>query len=576
MAPFRHGLSYLCQNPESMHALLHRTRVLVLLLFFPGVVSAQFGSNRQALIDSLRNHIRILASDSFGGREPGTPGELLAMEYISLRFKTIGLEAAGSDGFYQAFNFTKSIKAAKNCKLTLDKKPLQADKDFTPMAYSADASISGTAFDAGYGMVVTSLNHNDYPGTKSQIGNIFIIDASTPDKAGPHSKYAAAADLRSRIDTAITRGAAGIVFYSADSAFTPPSLSSRVRVTPCSIPVLYYTGNIDVLKTAKTISMQSGLVRESANGHNVAGFIDNKATNTVIIGAHYDHLGHGGEESLHRGDPAVHNGADDNASGIAGLIELARHLKQSGPKSNNYLFLAFSGEEKGLLGSAYYTRNATVDLKAVNYMLNMDMIGRLKTDDPVLLVSGAGTSDAWKITMNYLSPQGFRVKTSESGIGPSDHTSFYLKDIPVLHFFSGTHSDYHKPSDDEHLINYPGEADILAYIASLIESLDDKGKIAFVKTKDTENGDTPRFKVTLGVVPDYGFEGQGMRIDGVSEGKPAYKAGLKSGDIVLQIGTFKVLDMMSYMKALGGFSKGEKTRVAIIREGKPMELDVEF
>ncbi|MFM9055944.1 MAG: M28 family peptidase [Bacteroidota bacterium] len=559
-----------------MHALLHRTRVLVLFLLFPGVVSAQFGSNRQALIDSLRNHIRVLASDSFGGREPGTPGELLAMEYISSRYRSIGLETAGSDGYYQAFSFTRSIKAAGDCRLSLDKKALLADKDFSPMAYSADGSASGPVFDAGYGMVVPSLNYNDYTETKRFSGSIFIIDASTPDKAGPHSKYAAAADLRSRIDTAIAKGAAGIVFYSADSAYTAPSLSSRMRVTPCTVPVLYFSGNIDALKTAKTVSMKSGLVRESASGHNIAGFINNKASTTIIIGAHYDHLGHGGEESLHRGEPAVHNGADDNASGVAGLIELARYLKQSGPKSNNYLFVAFSGEEKGLLGSAYYTRNATVDLKAVNYMLNMDMIGRLKTDDPVLLVSGAGTSDAWKITMNYLSPQGFRVKTSESGIGPSDHTSFYLKDIPVLHFFSGTHSDYHKPSDDEHLINYPGEADILGYIASLIESLDDKGKIAFVKTKDSENGDTPRFKVTLGVVPDYGFEGEGMRIDGVSEGKPAFKAGLKSGDIVQQIGSFKVLDMMRYMKALGGFSKGEKTRVGIVREGKPMELDVEF
>jgi hypothetical protein len=559
-----------------IHSLFRKALLALLCLVSPLFLEAQQAFNNASLIDSLQSHIRTLASDSFGGREPGTRGEQLAMDYITARFKSIGLKAAGSEGYLQAFTFTRSLKASDDCKLVIGSKALKPQKDFYPLAYSANAEVSGKAVNLGHGLVVPSLNHNDYSGKADLRGKIFIIDASTPDKGGPHSKFSSFADLRSRIDTAIAYGAAAVLFYSADTAYTPPSLQSRIRVTPATVPVVYVTGEIGQLERATTIRLQSGLIRETATGHNVAGLIDNGAATTVVIGAHYDHLGHGGEESLHRGEPAVHNGADDNASGVAGLIELARYLKLYGPQGNNYLFLAFSGEEKGLLGSAHYTRNSTVELQSVNYMLNMDMIGRLKSEDPVLLVSGAGTSDAWKITINYLKPQGFRVKTSDSGIGPSDHTSFYLKDIPVLHFFSGTHSDYHKPSDDEALINYTGEANILSYIVSLISSLDDKGKIAFVKTKDSENGDTPRFKVTLGVVPDYGFEGQGMRIDGVTEGKPAAKAGLKAGDVVQQIGTFKVLDMMSYMKALGGFSKGEKTRVLVVRDGKPLDLEVEF
>jgi hypothetical protein len=238
--------------------------------------------------------------------------------------------------------------------------------------------------------------------------------------------------------------------------------------------------------------------------------------------------------------------------------------------------MAYSGEEKGLLGSGYFVKNPTLSLSKMNYMLNMDMVGRLKKEEPTLLINGVGTSDAWKITMNYIKVDSLKTKTTESGVGPSDHTSFYLKDIPVLHFFSGTHSDYHKPSDDENLINYHGEVSIMNYIVQLVQRLDDKGKLNFIKTKEETNEDAPRFKVTLGVVPDYAFDGAGMRIDGVSENKPASKAGLKAGDIVTQIGEEKVVDMMSYMKALGKFSKGDIVPVKILREKVEMVVSVTF
>jgi hypothetical protein len=310
-------------------------------------------------------------------------------------------------------------------------------------------------------------------------------------------------------------------------------------------------------------------------GHNVIGYLDNNATNTIVVGAHYDHLGFGGEGSLYRGERAIHNGADDNASGTAALIELARRLKNSGDKKNNYLFIAFSGEEKGLLGSNYFVKHPTIDLKKVNYMINMDMVGRLKPDEKTLLINGTGTSSSWKSVLDTVM-EGIKIKSSESGMGPSDHTSFYLDSIPVLHFFSGTHSDYHKPSDDEALINYDGEISIIKIILKTIDKLNDSGKLSFIKTKDDNNEDTPRFKVTLGVVPDYAFEGEGMRIDGVSDGKPSSKAGLLKGDVVIQLGEHKVTDMMSYMKALGKFTKGETTKVKVKRGNEVVEKDITF
>ncbi|MFV0572430.1 MAG: M28 family peptidase [Xanthomarina gelatinilytica] len=307
-------------------------------------------------------------------------------------------------------------------------------------------------------------------------------------------------------------------------------------------------------------------------GTNVLAFIDNQAENTIIIGAHYDHLGYGSEGSLHRGDKEIHNGADDNASGVAVMLDLAGKLKTAN-SSNNYLFMAFSGEEMGLLGSNYFTKNATLDLNKANYMINMDMVGRLKQDS-TLAVYGVGTSPRWKQTLSVTNP-GFKIVENESGVGPSDHTSFYLQDIPVLHFFTGQHDDYHKPGDDTEKLNYEGMNAISNYIFDVITELDKSGKLAFRKTKN-ESEETPRFKVGLGVVPDYLFDGEGMRVDGISEDKPAQKAGLQKGDIVIKLGDSAVVDMMSYMRALSAFKEGDSTQVVVKRNNENIEAVIQF
>ena len=304
---------------------------------------------------------------------------------------------------------------------------------------------------------------------------------------------------------------------------------------------------------------------------NVIGFIDNNAEYTVVIGAHYDHLGYGGQGSLHVGSE-IHNGADDNASGTALMLDLAGQLKSTN-FNNNYLFIAFSGEEMGLLGSNYFVKNSTIDLSSINYMINLDMVGRLK-EDKSLAVYGVGTSPVFKQTLNS-NNESFNLIENESGVGPSDHTSFYINDIPVLHFFTGQHSDYHKPSDDVEKINFEGIKEISDYIHLIITDLNDNGKLSFRKTKN-ETEEVPRFKVSLGVMPDYMFNKGGMRIDGVTEGRPADKAGLIKGDIVIKMGEYSIEDMMGYMKALSKFDSGDSTIIVVKRGEDLIKKSVSF
>lgn len=315
------------------------------------------------------------------------------------------------------------------------------------------------------------------------------------------------------------------------------------------------------------------LEENGITGYNVIGMIDNPGDEVVVVGAHYDHLGMGGFSSLHRGEQSVHNGADDNASGVAAMLHLAKVLKEQ-TLNRDIVFIGFSGEEKGLWGSNYFTKNPTIDLKKVNFMINMDMIGRLDSTKG-LAVNGVGTSPRWSEILDTSNADSLKLIKSQSGVGPSDHTSFYFQDIPVLHFFTGQHDDYHKPSDDIEKVNIDGVIQVADIIERIIIQTDSIAKMKFTKTKD-ESRKAPRFTVTLGVVPDYLFDGEGMRIDGVSAEKPAEKAGIQKGDIVVQLGDSTIRDMMSYMRTLATFKKGDQTKVKVQREGEELVLDVSF
>ncbi|GGB78513.1 M20/M25/M40 family metallo-hydrolase [Dyadobacter sediminis] len=314
---------------------------------------------------------------------------------------------------------------------------------------------------------------------------------------------------------------------------------------------------------------------------NVVGYLDNGAKKTMVIGAHYDHLGKGFQGSSLTPDSKnkIHNGADDNASGTTGLLELAAHF--SGNKfieKHNILFIAFSGEELGLLGSKYFTENPTIPLDQISCMINMDMIGRL-SDEKGLIISGWGTSRAWgKLIPDLAKKQHLRFTVDSSGVGASDHTSFYLKNIPVVQFFTGGHSDYHKISDDVAKINFQGEASILNLIAGLVEKLDNEpAEAEFLTAENPHSGSTSTdFKVTLGIMPDYSYSGKGLRIDAVTKARPADKAGMLTGDIIIRLAGKEIGNIYDYMDVLGSHEAGDRVEAELRRGTETRKVQVTF
>jgi len=318
-------------------------------------------------------------------------------------------------------------------------------------------------------------------------------------------------------------------------------------------------------------SLGMALVQEVEGRNVLFASGDSETAQWGVLAAHYDHLGFGGEGSLFRGERQMHAGADDNASGVAAMIELARRFSERSPE-NEILWAGFSGEEKGLWGSNHFCKNAVIGLDSIKYMINLDMVGRMRGD--TLAVYGVGTSPKWMELLESCNKDSLTLIPSESGVGPSDHTSFYLVDIPVLHFFTGQHPDYHKPSDTPEKINVDGILKVVDFVERIMRELDRKSEWAFTPTVDQDQDSTPSFKVTLGVIPDYLFDGIGMRIDGVSDGRPAANAKLRRGDVVLSIDTVKVVDMMSYMTALSLFAEGQTSRVVVKRGSDTVAVDV--
>ena len=309
------------------------------------------------------------------------------------------------------------------------------------------------------------------------------------------------------------------------------------------------------------------------NAKNIIAFIDNKKKNTVIIGAHYDHIGYGGQYSLDRGINEIHNGADDNASGTAMLLSLANQLNNKNDLENNYLFIAFSAEELGLIGSRYFVNSDVFNKESINFMINLDMVGRLNAEKE-LSIFGVGTSSIFKQVVNSMN-NNFKLKIIEDGTGPSDHTSFYNKDIPVLFFHTGSHENYHRPSDDVNLINYKGMSEISNYIIDIIDELETYNKLEFKETISNQPT-VARFNVSLRVMPDYVFEGDGMKASQIIKGGPADDAGLIDGDVIIMLGENEVKDVYDYMNSLSKFEKGDSTKVIVLRSGKKLEFEVKF
>jgi hypothetical protein len=545
--------------------------ILVLLNVLPPDASSQKlrRADRQ-MMSEIQTDIRYLSNDKLQGRRAGTPGEKLAADYIIASFEKTGLKPLGDSGKWRQRFEIYDGRDASESHFTINDHELVLGEEYFPLAFSANGKAKGSP--------AVALQESGSPWFYD------VKDLMDAAQGNPH--FDVDKLLREKTKMLAGRGASAIIFYNSSNAESGDGikLNPAEGILPEAVPVVYITRAgrkkylADISQTLD-VALNIEMSEKKRWGHNIVGFLDRGAPYTVVIGAHYDHLGFGEDgNSLYRGkEKMIHHGADDNASGTAALMELARLLQKTKRLKSNYLFIAFSGEESGLLGSKYFTRHPTVDLSKISYMLNMDMIGRLNDSTRALTIGGYGTSPEWSsLISSSVDKKTFSLKLDSSGTGPSDHTSFYLKNIPVLFFFTGIHPDYHKPTDIAARINYPGEVQVIRLVYRITEKMDGMNKPVFAKTRDTQFGETPAFNVTLGIMPDYSFSGSGVRIDAISEGRPAEKAGLQTGDVIIRLGQFPVTSLQTYMEALSKFNRNDKTEVEISRGKETKTMGIQF
>ena len=539
---------------------LSRFSILFFLLFRLVTVNAQ--SNKQAF-NELKKHLFFLADDRLEGRRTGTPGEETAARYIKAVFEKNKLKPAFGNDFLQPFDVYDGLKLGPKNRLRLGADSFQLGTDFIPLPYSATGEWGIDPLSEQ--LVIIDLD-------------LFREDLKQNPHADPEDElYKKITSIQEKEKATVI-----MVYSRTDSVLVFDKKSKKDKL---SIPVLQLKSS--AARSIMGVAIPEGynqrlggnvdVTKDERTGYNVCGRIDNGSPYTIVIGAHYDHLGYGEDKnSLYAGsEPRIHNGADDNASGTSALLLLSKTLRDKKYASFNYLLVAFSGEELGLYGSKFFTEHPPVALNSVNYMINMDMVGRLNDSTKGLTIGGYGTSPVWS-QLIPLQDKRFAIKIDSAGSGPSDHTSFYRKDIPVLFFFTGTHSDYHKPSDDADKVNIDGILQIVRYIEELIAGTQSMAKLPFLKTREAVSSAKSSFKVTLGIMPDYTFAAKGVHVEGVSDNKPAQKAGIQPGDVILKLGEFDTDDVQAYMKALSMFQKGQQTTVLVQRDGKMLTFQVTF
>jgi hypothetical protein len=544
-------------------------RIFIPLLFLFQFASAQkLKKADKEIVQYLQEQVGYLSSDELKGRRAGDPGEILASEFIALKFKEIGLTPKGDNAtYFQHFTINDGKEISKDNELKLNGKLLKVGVDFFPLSNSPAATINAESS--------PSLNE------KGQPWMVDLAESIEENKENPH--FDVANLLNEKLLKAKEKGASAVIFFNSSSVDDKIKFDPKDRSEPAPLPAAYINNNaqkqyLSDVSSSFQISANLSISPKIRKARNVIGFLNNNAPYTIVIGAHFDHLGYGedGNSMIRTGDLGIHNGADDNASGTSSMIELAFLLKNSKSKQYNYLFIAFSAEELGLNGSKYFVENPTVSLNSINYMINMDMVGRMNDSTKTITVGGYGTSPSWKPMMDAVKKKDFSIKVDSSGTGPSDHTSFYRKDIPVLFFFTGLHSDYHKPTDDADKINYVGMLKIIRFIQQMIEADKQDQKLVFTKTREQQTSTSARFSVSMGIMPDYSYTGSGVRVDGVSDNRPAKKAGILAGDIVKQLGEHKTSSVESYMQALSKFKKGDKTTTVVLRGEKEFSFEIIF
>jgi aminopeptidase YwaD len=591
--------------------------------------------------ERIAEHVQFLASDKLQGRRAGTAAADEAANYIAKEFRSYGLKPASPDGFLQRFTFVSGVKLGAQNRFQIKERdanrPYRVGQDFMPLAFSSSEVAEGEMVFAGYGISAPELQYDNYAKVDPR-GKIVLVLRGGPDGDNPHGRFSSytqpGLEIQNKTLKAREKGARGIIFISEEKVFQHDRLS-RLRhdlnFLDAGMPAIAISrqlansilsdqfaepargdahargageakgDNLDVVKaramdsafvvSGRAAEFKADVEKINGKASNVVGVLAGSAPEMaaeyIVIGAHYDHLGMGGPESLAATpEGQIHHGADDNASGTSGLLELARVLAKNRAKiKRSIMFIAFSGEELGLLGSGAYTKSPLAPLTSTVAMLNMDMVGRLRNGS--LFVGGVGTSPAWKPLLERLnratevsasdpekgSQSRFQLSFGQDGFGPSDHQSFYVRDVPVLFFFTGTHDDYHKPSDTADKINAEGVAQVAELVREIAVSVaNEPERIAFnrvkVETKPTSGG----FRVYLGTVPNYSDQSDGMKLDGVRPGSPAERAGLLAGDLVVRLGKTQIKNVYDYTYALGELRAGEEVEIVIRRAGREMNL----
>ena len=610
------------KNPFSLHenhpiqaaliGILYLWRMKTKLFLLSSLILAAACSPKPSLnpeitVDDLKTHVSYLASDELMGRRGGSEYEKLAADYIVKAFERFGLDPAGTNGYYQPFPVTLGTRLAEGNTLSAGEQNWSpADSSILPWANSMSGDATGPLLFAGYGIHAPDANYDDWNGIDAKGAVVLILRYGPDGASNPHSDFGAYWPIRDKMKQAVANGAAAVLIslapgeqvedvllplererMMADSDIPVMQISPEVAqqlMSAAGLDLKAITQKISSSKKPSSIStnleitVKTRLEADVRESNNVIGLIrgSDPEAETIVIGAHYDHLGMGESGSLFRGPvPKIHNGADDNASGTAGLLELAEYFAVNKPR-HSILFMGFGSEEMGLLGSDYYVNHPTVAMDKKRAMINMDMIGRMT--DKKLLIFGVGSSADWEQTLTEANADSLDLRLVPDGTGASDHTSFYNKGIPVLHYFTDTHSDYHRPSDDTEYIKFDEKVLVLNHVRRVIESIDAMGndQLAFTQAPVTQTRNMTLGNVTLGVLPDYGYDGPGFKITGTTEGRAGAKAGLQAGDVITKLGDVDIKDIYDYMESLSKFKPGDKTIILLKRGDQDLRLEVQL
>lgn len=571
---------------------MKRALILVVLLS----VAAQAQVNP----DSIKSYVKFLSSDELQGRLTGSPQAAAAAKWIAGKFKAYGVEPL-FPGYFQFYDFNaKAVLGSRNSvAASVDGKTFSAaiDSDYVPYTYSDSGSANGPVVFAGYGISAKDSNYDDY-GNLDVKGKIVVVMKGSPREDSTSDRLYKFSAVRMKLMTARNLGASAIIVVNRESDktlakfeydFSPSAGILAVNMSYAAATHLLEVGGFDLAaslsKIEKTMSPDSREIKNlelnlaidisilKTKAINVAGIVrpsGSSDSTCYILGAHYDHLGWGPFGSMKPDTIAIHHGADDNASGVAGVLELARYYASHREALKKpIVFVCFSGEEEGLFGSEYFAGHLPMPKNNVGAMLNMDMIGRLRNNR--LILGGIGTATQWesfaKLNDEKLGADSLSLSLDMEGFGPSDHASFYTKSIPVLFFFTDVHSDYHKPSDTYDKLNYPGEVKVLNFVKADLDSLESATWRPAFTAVAAQQRPTEGARAYLGTIPDFGSQDAGYKLSGVTPGSPADKAGLRGGDVITKIGSKEIKNIYDLMYVLQEIKPGDKIVIKYLRNG---------